>query len=565
MNNNILLSVIVPVYNVEKYLRKCLDSLVNQTMKDIEIIIVNDGSTDKSQDIIDEYVSRYPDMIRSYIKENGGLGDARNYGLERAKGEYVGFVDSDDWVSTEMFKKMYSMLQTGYDIVMCDMVTVIDGFETGEISKSYRRKNFNEKELILNSTNPAIACNKIYKKDLFNIIRFPSGWYEDIATTPIILSYADNVGYLEEPLYYYRQRKNSITASIDNKTLGVIGAWERILGNVNKKYIEEAVFAVAFSISAFITDKPAFADKFIDFALQHKQVIENNSYYIEAVKNNEILNITNLELIPKKIHYFWFGGSEKSELIQQCIKSWEKYAYDYEIIEWNETNCNINENQFVKEAYEAKKWAFVADYFRLKVIYDYGGFYLDTDTELFNRIDELRFHSACFAFETRNAVHAGIFGAVPKHKLIKKWLETYTNQHFLNNDGTYNTSETIVKRLTKILKTDYKIKLNGKMQLLKDNVKIYPPNVLTLDVYDGKNIAVHHYDASWWDIKDGTSYKNIVLRDYFTNRAIIWENYKEMKIAPIYRRLKNYFIKRNDWIGKIGERLLIFMIKLLKS
>ena len=91
-------SVIVPVYNVEKYLDKCLDSLVNQTLKDIEIIVVNDGTKDKSQKIIDKYVKDYPKLVKSYIKENGGLSSARNYGLKYAQGEYVGFVDSDDYV-----------------------------------------------------------------------------------------------------------------------------------------------------------------------------------------------------------------------------------------------------------------------------------------------------------------------------------------------------------------------------------------------------------------------------------------------------------------------------------
>ena len=99
-------SIIVPVYNVEKYLPKCLDSLVSQTIDDFEILVVNDGSPDRSQDIIDEYSRRYPEKVVSLVKENGGQGSARNMALEIAKGEYIGFVDSDDWVDVTMYEKM---------------------------------------------------------------------------------------------------------------------------------------------------------------------------------------------------------------------------------------------------------------------------------------------------------------------------------------------------------------------------------------------------------------------------------------------------------------------------
>ena len=101
-------SIIVPVYGVEKYIDKCLDSLVKQSLKEIEVIVVNDGTKDNSQKIIDKYVKKYPDKIKSFIKENGGQGSARNYGLEKASGEYIGYVDSDDFIEKDMYKKLYN-------------------------------------------------------------------------------------------------------------------------------------------------------------------------------------------------------------------------------------------------------------------------------------------------------------------------------------------------------------------------------------------------------------------------------------------------------------------------
>ena len=132
------ISVIVPVYNVELYLSKCLDSLVHQTIESIEIIVVNDGSTDNSQKIIDEYKTKYPNKIKSYIKSNGGLSDARNYGIDKANGQYIGFVDSDDYVEINMFEKMYNKaISQNFDIVVCD-VNCQNGNHNKRISSPYR-------------------------------------------------------------------------------------------------------------------------------------------------------------------------------------------------------------------------------------------------------------------------------------------------------------------------------------------------------------------------------------------------------------------------------------------
>ena len=115
-------SVVVPVYNVDKYLERCLDSLVYQTLKDIEIVIVNDGSTDKSAEIIKKYVQSYPNKVFAFEKENGGLSDARNFGIKKCHGNYIGFVDSDDYVSLDMFKKLYEKaISKDFDITVCDV------------------------------------------------------------------------------------------------------------------------------------------------------------------------------------------------------------------------------------------------------------------------------------------------------------------------------------------------------------------------------------------------------------------------------------------------------------
>lgn len=514
-------SIIVPVYNTEKYLRKTLESLIAQNIDSYEIIVVNDGSTDNSQRIIDEYAKQYPNLIHAYSKQNGGLGSARNYGLQFARGEYIGFVDADDWVDEKMYEAMYKKAkQEQLDIVLCDFTSIYDGWRSGWRSAGYRGVNPNpqKQDYMLYSLEPATACNKLFRKEMFYFAKFKEGWYEDIATTPILLSYAENIGYLPIQLYYYRQHEASIThKERDIRTLAVIDAWSEIMQKVKSEYKEEIIRAIYFSLVDFIYFKSEFADEFLAYAKKNKKLFLSNVYVENAIENKKAENVFDKKLIPKKIHYFWFGNNPKNELHKKCLASWKKYAPDFEIIEWNEKNCDINECNYVKEAYEEKKWAFVADYFRIKKIYQYGGIYVDTDVEFVQDISSLRLNQVFFSFETKNGINAAVFGAVAGNELIRKWLATYKGDHLKKKDGTLDTSNTIVVRLTELL-NKYHVNLNGKEQLLEDDIKIYPPNKLTLDMFDGECIAQHHYEASWWDAKAGvTSYKYEVLKDYFQN------------------------------------------------
>jgi glycosyltransferase involved in cell wall biosynthesis len=189
----IKVSVIVPVYNVEKFIDKCLNSLVNQTLKEIEIIVVNDGSPDNSQKIIDKYVKKYPEKVQSFIKENGGQGSARNLGIEKAKGEYISFVDSDDWLDLDALEKMYSLAKKdNSDIVICDMV---DHYANYTIYHNCTKYNS------VFEVTPS-ACNKIFKKELIKDFRFLSKlWYEDFNFTTKILFNTDKISNISEFLY----------------------------------------------------------------------------------------------------------------------------------------------------------------------------------------------------------------------------------------------------------------------------------------------------------------------------------------------------------------------------
>ena len=196
------LSVIVPVYNVEAYLAECVDSLLAQEIEDMEIFLVDDGSKDRSGEIADRYAAEKPGIIRCLHTENGGQGRARNLALPLAKGDYVGFVDSDDWVRPDMYKKLLACAdETGADIVVCDFM---ERFRDG--TERLLPANFQEHPL----SAAGSSCNKIFRRALIGDLRFPEGlWYEDFYFSAMMLLRSGRTEYLHEPLYIYRRGQES--------------------------------------------------------------------------------------------------------------------------------------------------------------------------------------------------------------------------------------------------------------------------------------------------------------------------------------------------------------------
>jgi len=203
-------SIIVPVYNTEKHLRKCLDSLVRQTLQDIEIIIVNDGSPDNSQRIIDEYAGRYPHMIKSYCQENKGQSAARNFALDKALGEFVFFVDSDDYVELDTCEKTYGFAcEKGLDIVCFNLWT-----EYGDGTRIYTgREDFQgvdvDSKYVMCEASP---CTKIIRRSVLadNGLKFLEDYiYEDFELIPRLVLYTNKIGYMDEAFYYYMIHEGS--------------------------------------------------------------------------------------------------------------------------------------------------------------------------------------------------------------------------------------------------------------------------------------------------------------------------------------------------------------------
>ena len=224
------ISIILPIYNVEQYLRQCLDSIVQQTLKDIEIICVDDCSTDDSLKILEEYEAKDNRFIIIKQKKNQGQGVARNIGIEHANGEYIGFVDPDDWIDATMYEKMYANAKgQDTDITICDFIRFFENLNKYGASDFLRKINERYRVTVIKKPQnevldkqfymetilvlPMASWHKIYKKDLlkkYNIKFSHKRYLEDVKFNLYAFLYASNISYINENLYYYRVRQNSI-------------------------------------------------------------------------------------------------------------------------------------------------------------------------------------------------------------------------------------------------------------------------------------------------------------------------------------------------------------------
>ncbi len=247
-------------------------------------------------------------------------------------------------------------------------------------------------------------------------------------------------------------------------------------------------------------------------------------------------------MIPKIIHYCWFGGKDLPEEVQKCIESWRKFAPDYEIKRWDESNFDVNANTYTKEAYEQKKYAFVSDVARLSVVAKYGGFYLDTDVELIKPLDELRKYDAFMGMESgKTNVNTGLgFGAIPNHPVIIENMNMYKNRSFIDHKSgkiDLTTCVTITKQaLAQMLPsfevTSEPVTLSMPKTSLKFTILpieyLCPYNMATGKTHiTDKTISIHHYDATWKSKKDKFLRLKIKIRQILGDS--LYEKLKNMK------------------------------------
>lgn len=302
------LSIIVPVYNAEKYLCECLDSLINQTIADYEIILVNDGSRDSSMSILTDYQARYPKLIRILDIDNGGQGRARNRALDIAEGEYIGFADSDDYVSPDMFEKLVRTAEDEKaDICVCDAYKVENGKLTYLPARPWQPN--------LKISSAGSVWNKVFRRDLIGNARYPEGlWYEDFEFSARMLLRSLKTVFISEGLYYYRSGHTSTMRNQNAaKNLDMIEIFRKIEGFADEEQSLEIEAAVLNHIlldsinrvnATSAADRKAVIRKLREYTVRIIPDISKSCAFRAESRNRRIimwLNYHGLEDVSKAI------------------------------------------------------------------------------------------------------------------------------------------------------------------------------------------------------------------------------------------------------------------------
>lgn len=316
------ISVIVPVYNVEKLLHKCINSILMQTYRNLEVILVDDGAIDSSGHICDEYASQDSRVVVIH-KKNGGQASARNMALDIAKGDYIGFIDSDDYVSPNMYQILMDAIErNNADIAVCGRYNVeekdgsLSTLFTTEQESVWDAKEALRRLLVFDAIDSA-ACDKIFAKRLFDDIRFPSGYIcEDVAVIYKLLDKSSKVVQTGQPMYYYLQREGSTSRSMyTEKTKGLIHYHREAYKYCVGKYPEMRQEAEAFYFAGVYTllNKYVLTDTWTDRSWLEREV----SLCYRITKNNALIN-------PEKRRRLWLLNNDLTKIL---LRKYRKTKY----------------------------------------------------------------------------------------------------------------------------------------------------------------------------------------------------------------------------------------------
>ncbi len=442
-----LVSVILPGHNVSPFLDQCLSSVCNQTLQDIEIIYVDDGSTDNSLEIAKKF-AEHDKRITVVSQENHNAGVARNAGLAIARGKYLSFLDSDDFFEPNMHETLYKRAtETNADIVMCDTFLFDEQnqcdmntpwtFDTNGLPPVFNYKDIPER--IFKLTN-CWVWNRLYRAEFIrdNKILFQSlSCCNDSYFSCIAQALARRIAFCPERLIHYRtnQVKNTSTTAVSTRTkhpVDLLRCFAEIYNQLNKLKLYKAVkhsyllvatehiywskLGMATNPSSLAEFKKFFAENFARIFADEFDFDSNTLNMKYSTLRNILIDAGVIKQIPKRIFYVWGAGEAKRPEVQKCIDTWKQFLPDYEIAELNEDNKEyfdyeheLKTNHWFKTVYSRKMWAYVADYIRIKALYEHGGIYFDTDVSVVKNMDKFLHNPAFVGMQSSSLDGCGDF------------------------------------------------------------------------------------------------------------------------------------------------------------
>ncbi len=481
MGANTKVSVVIPVYQVENYLERAVDSVLEQTLHEIEIILVDDGSEDTSPQICDRYAREHPDRIRVIHKENEGLGMARNTGVGAAVGEYIAFLDSDDTVEPEMYEEMYERaVEENYDIVMCDVNIIYVEENRNVVVSTYSSEEVDLSDYIANGNNITYSVNKLYSRRIWEENQYERMLFEDIALIPSLVTKYPHIGYVKKPFYNYYRRANTISTTFAGDMVDIVRAFQYFLDRSNREYREEVVYNTAKQLYWNITQsRVLFQAEFIELLREYKKDFLLNPYLQRDAKTRKILDFLDREVIPNTIICVHMDrpipeGYRKE--IQEDFPNGTLISADQEYYPADQLP------QTVREALAEGRYAYAEEYYALKILYEEGGIVLCPEMRANLNLKKLRLNRIFFGFEDEEDMTSGCFGALKGHYVIQALLDSYEEDHIYNKAFL-----PLRDRIRDFLIIHFQLRVNGRNQLLKNEVQVYMPSVLAYDMKNGEN------------------------------------------------------------------------------
>lgn len=564
MNNNIcpFISIVMSIYNAKNTLHYSIDSLVNQSLENIEIILVDKGSTDGSDKIIDMYAERFPNKVRAFhLPYSNSPSVGWNYGVSAAKADYIAFCDADDSFIPEAMSTLYDIVRFN----PCDMVffyaRLVSGDRTIRIDKY--TSDFTKESLICCDSGMNAVWNKLWHKSLFEktgpMIDTLS---HDIVYCPSAISNANT--FAECPMAIYNHTaEGGISKGYNSiRSKAIFSGWDSLFQlNFNQEYKDAVMTSLAKRICIAERNFPRFKDDIAIWVQSHKELFINNPV-LKKRKDcyDQIMSLVKLgnDFIPKIIYVNGFGGGLSEEWIEHIRKKAFNFS-DAEIVILNESNCSCNCSDTLIRALENHDHKYLGHYFALKKIFETGGFYLSGNIEINISLNTLRLYSpAVFSFlDTKNYID-DFFCAKPGAKVIRSLIKTYETDFY--PDIYCPLSE----RIKNILTAEYDVMLNGCFQQYAD-VTVISPDVSVTDCMNQNNLFTTNL-TEYLD-KPGFSVMNedILVIEIIQKKQDCEEKLEEIYSSDAYKLARRLSIFGNTKIGSIPKRIFKKALKVYRK
>ena len=475
------ISVIVPVYNTKKYIEMCITSLLAQTMKEFEVVVIDDGSTDGSGEIMDEYAKKYPEIIKVMHIENGGQGRARNIGIQRAVGEYIAFCDSDDFFAEKALETMYKVVEKE----QCELVYTPEYRVRGKNKYilGQMQSPVTKESLLLNMSIFTLHGILVKRELLLSVGEMPNIVYEDTAYVPVLISKAEKVGYCKTPVYHYIERDDStIFKDREAKILDFTKAVDFTMSHVEKQYYDEVLMAMLQKEAEKVRTIWYFGDIIIEHLKTYKTQLEQNRYYLENPEKYKILNtFMNLPVkgFENNLYINDFQKNRKKQHFMAFRKEENRVLLDGE-------NCDLHCNKKIEKLWNEEEYETIASYFAMKKIYEDGGVYVSNQMEITGAFDTMKYFSCFFGYKDSNSISDKVFGGIAGNQPMKLILEKFEEEN----------EKSMEECIEQVFIENYGVELNGETSYAKYEMVLLAPTAIIVNM--GKRITLTEqkiYDA----------------------------------------------------------------------